>query len=403
MHGYRLRLYPTEEQKKLIDRYLELYRAVYNWGVEMQEARYEEKKTGKVRRGTYTAYDLGVLFTKYRNTPGNEWVKELPKETCKAALRDVYHAYDSFFKHATNYPKFKAKKNSYQTFKTRYDRFYIDGDCVRFEGLKRDGVGRKSIVDTVRIGFDTGFSRKDGTKYCQPSISKDYFGNYWVSFSIEEPKIELDIPQSEPIGIDVGIRQTMVLSTGEIFIRPNDRIKKYDKKLRKAHDHMMRDIQTRKRKSERTRIKYEDIPVSKRAQKRVDRVRKLYRKISNIKNDFYHKTIKEIVTRNPQAVVIETLKTRHMQAQAKKASKEYRSALHRADFFTMHKLIEEKCNRYGIMVIKADENYPSSQICSNCGHIHKIYGKHIYVCPNCGMRLDRDINAALNLRNLYIQ
>lgn len=398
-HGYRLRIYPTEEQKELINKYIHLYRFVYNWGVALEEQHYQEKKDGKSKRGFYSFYDLGELFTKFRNTPGNEWIKEIPKDTAKMALRDVYNSYTKFFMHKSRYPKFKSKKRSPKMFKTRYDRFYIDGDKVRFEGLPKIGVGANSIVDKVDLKFNSGFSRKDNIKYIQPSISIDNLGNYWVSFSIDEPKKILKIPKSEPIGIDVGIRQTIVLSTGEIYIRPKKRIKKLEKQLQRIQHHVSRDINRRMQEAKRTKTKYDDIPISKRAQQRANKVRKIYTKITNIKQSFYYNTIKEIVTRNPESIVIETISTRDMQKNNKQ-NKYMLPLLHTANFYTIHKIIENKCEQYGIQLIKAPSEYPSSQICSNCGYKQNIGKKPIFKCPKCGTVIDRDINAAINLRNL---
>ena len=282
-------------------------------------------------------------------------------------------------------------------FKTRNDRFYIDGDRVRFEGLPH--INRYiGLVDTINLGFDFGLYKNQHIKYIQPVISIDNLGNYWVSFSIKEPIQKLDKPKTEPIGIDLGIRKTMTLSTGETFTRPNDKINRIDRRLSRIRRQCSRDNKRRRREANRTKTKYEDIPVSKRSQKRLTKLRKLNKKITNIKNNFYHETIKNIVLRNPEAIVLETTRTREMQRTAK--YKQLQQGLHKANFFTMAKIFEDKCTKYGVPLIKADHTYPSTQVCSNCGHRQKLHGKKIYHCPQCGLEMDRDLNAALNLRNL---
>ena len=397
MHGYRIRIYPTELQKELINKYINLYRRVYNWAREKQEEQYAKKKAGETTKGFIPFYDLCKLYAEYRNLPENEWLKELPNTTARLALRDLINAYSKFFKHKSRHPKFKSKKCSPKMFKTRNNRFYIDGDQVRFEGLPMT-CRYTGDVDTINLNYDFGYRKSDKIKYIQPVISIDNLGNYWVSFSIEEPKIKLDILQSEPIGVDMGIRQTIVLSTGEVFNRPKDKIDKLDRRLRRAQHHRSRDINRRFKEAKRTITKYEDIPVSKRARKREDKVRKLYKRITNVKKAFYHEIIKNIVTRNPEAIVIETIKVQETQQKHHKNNPQ----LHGADFYTMRKIFEDKCNKYGVRLIEADPEYPSSQICSNCGYRQDIGSKRTYVCPICGMRLDRDLNAALNLRSLAI-
>ena len=398
MHGYRFRIYPTEKQKELINRLIDLYRFAYNWGIARQKEQYRKRVNGETKYGILSYYDFCREFTIFRNLPENAWMKELPSSTAKLALRDVAKSFKDFFSRKFGYPKFKSKKRSPKMFKTRNDRFYIDGDGVRIEGLYYE-LGKSDQTETINLHHDFGYRKSDKTKYIQPSISIDNLGEYWVSFSIEEPVIHLNKPKTEAIGIDVGIRQTMVLSTGEVFIRPKNKIKRLDKRLRHAWHHMTRDIKRRRQEAIRTKTKYEDIPVSNRAKKRENKVKKLHKKITNVKRDFYHNTIKSIVTRNPEAIVIETLHSRDIERQHK--GRPYIShEIHHADFYTMHKIIEDKCNTYGIHLVKATDEYPSSQICSNCGYQQDIGRKTLYRCPICGMELDRDINAALNLRNL---
>lgn len=401
-HGYRLRIYPTDEQKKIIESLVHLYRFAYNWGIARQEEHYQKKKNGEVQYATLSYFDLTRLFIQFRSLPENAWLQEFPLATARLALRDVVHSYKLFFSSGSGHPKFKSKKRSPKMFKTRNDRFYIDRDRVRFEGLRCKLIGHGAITDTIDLHHNFDYYRTDGTKYIQPSISIDNLGQYWVSFSIEEPIIPLDKPKSEPIGIDVGTRQTMILSTREVFNRPKDKIKRLEKKLSRAQHHQTRDINRRLEESKRTKVKYDDVPVSKRAARREDKVRKLYKKITNVKNNWYHEIIKSIVTRNPECIVIETLHSRKIELENSAYHHKTRHAIHHADFYTMHQIIQDKCTKYGVPLIKANDQYPSSQICSVCGHIQNIGRSKTYHCSYCGNTMDRDINAAINLRNLAI-
>ena len=399
-HGYKLRIYPTEEQKELINKYIGAYRYIYNWGLTKEQEHYKEKKNGLSDKGFYSFYDRCKLFKMHRDNPENAWLKEIPNTTARLALKDVVDAYQGFFDKVTGIPKLKTKKRSPKTFKTRNDRFYIDGDRVRFEGLPRYTRGPGALVDTVKLGFKTDFARLNGIEYMGPSISIDNLGNYWVNFSIKEPIQELDKPKTEPIGVDLGIRKTMTLSTGETFNLPKEKISRLEDRIAKAKRHYSRDIKRRMEEAKRTKTKYDDIPVSKRSQKRLNKIRKLNKKITNIKSNFYHETIKNIVLRNPEAIGIETIQVRKMQSTA---SKQLRHDLSVTNFYTMRRIFEHKCTKYGVTLIKADSQYPSTQLCSNCGHKRKLKnGKHVYRCPQCGLEMDRDLNAALNLRNLAI-
>ena len=394
--GYRYRIYPTDSQKELIRKYIDLYRFVYNWGLALEHNQYNLYKDGKSNIRFFSFFDLCKEFKKFRDLEENSWLKELPNTTARLALKDVIESYNKFFKcKGFGYPKFKTKKRSPKSFKTRNERFYIEGDKIRFEGLKYSLSDGAEMVD---LHFDTGFLRNQNVKYMQPSISIDNLGNYWVSFSIEMPCKILDTPKTEPIGIDVGIRQTMTLSTGEVFNKPKEKINRLKKRLSKAQHHYSRDVNRRMLEAKRTKTKYDDIPISKRSQKRKEKIQKLYNKISNIKKNFYHETIKNIVLRNPEAIVIETISTREITSNNSWATKMFDGA----DFYTMHKIIEDKCTKYSIPLIKADRGFPSTQICSCCGYIKKMHSNHIYICPVCGNRMDRDVNAAINLRNLAV-
>lgn len=395
--GYRLQIYPTEEQKKLIDRYIELYRFVYNWGKYIKEIFYKKKINGNNDSKIINFHNICKMYSQLRNSSEYNWLQEMPLTTGRLALRDMLNSFKMFFIKQNDYPKFKTKKHSPKMFKTRSDRFYIEGDCIRFEGLER-GSKRNKTGETISLGFDTGFRLSDRIKYIEPSISMDYFGNYWVSFSIDTSVEHLDCEQSEPIGVDVGIRHTMTLSTGEIFNRPNAKIKKLEKRLSRTQRHVTRDIKRRMKQSIHTKTKYDDIPVSRRSKKRLDRRNKIYAKITHIKEAFYHKTIKSIVKRNPKAIVIETLRTKEMQRASKSHYLDHELA--HADFYKMHRIFIDKCNRYGVKLIQADIEYPSSQLCSHCGYRQDIGSNHTYRCPICGLELNRDINAAINLRKL---
>ena len=385
MHGYKFRIYPTEEQSKQLDTFIHLFRKVYNWGISKEEEIYEQYKQGLSEYGFYGFYDLCSLFTIERNKPENYWLKEIPNTTARLALRNVTIAYKKFFKGINNYPKFKSKKNckkSKSSFNTRGDRFRIEDNCIKIEGINT----------RISLGFNSGLMF---TKCTDPSISKDNLGNYYVSFSLEEESKSLEIPKSEPIGIDLGVRRTFTLSTGEIYNQPKEKLAKLECKRRRQQRHVTRDINRRRSEAKRTITKYEDIPKSKRAIKREQKLRKIYRKIHNIKDTFYHTITKQIVMRNPEYVCMETFGVRKIEKENKRMYK----ILVDTSFYDITLKMKHKCEMNNIPFIQAPMTYASTQICSNCGGIKKMYSNHTYKCPNCGMIEDRDINAAINLRN----
>ena len=380
--GYKYRIYPDEEQSKQLDTFINLSRKVYNWGVAKEEERFEQYKQDLCEYGFYTFIELCTLFTEERNKPENYWLKEIPNTTARLALRNVVQAFKNFFSKKSNYPKFKSKKHSKPSFNTRKERFSIKNDSIRIEGMKT----------RIDLGFDCGLNLNSAIN---PAISRDNLGRYYVSFSLEEEIQELSIPKSEPIGIDLGHRQNFVLSTGEVYNHPKTDLDKLKRRRSRIQRKVTRDQKRRLEESMRTKTKYEDIPKSKRAIKTENRLKRLNEKIHNKLNTSQHTIAKRIVERNPEFVVMETFSV----TEIGKNNKYMYKLLWEDSFYEATQIIKNKCEKYNIPFIQAPMEFPSTKTCSYCGSIKNLHGAHEYKCPMCGMKMDRDINAAINLRN----
>ena len=167
-------------------------------------------------------------------------------------------------------------------------------------------------------------------------------------------------------------------------------LKRQDRRLQKDYKKYL-DI------AKRTRTKYEDIPKSNNMQKRLKSKRKTCDKITNKHNNDIHTATKRIVSKNPAAIVIEDIKTSKLFKTSSPWINKFAPYMY---FYEIRRQIEYKAADRGIPVLVADAQYPSSQICSRCGNSHKVYGNKTFICPICGLRLDRDLNAAYNLRDL---
>lgn len=384
MHGYKYRIYPTEDQKEKIDQLINLARYAYNWGIAKEREIYEQYLQGLSEKSYYTYFELDYLFRKERDENLDMyWIKDFPTTPAKYALRNVDSGYKRFFKRQNkSKPYFKSKKKCKKSFNARHDTFSIKGNAIKMEGIK----------SYISLGFDCGININ---KVINPVITKDNFGDYYVSFSIEKECKSLNIPKSDGIGIDLGVKNTFTLSTGEMYTQPNEKLNKLEHRRRKLQRHVARDIKRRKDEADRTKTKYEDIPKSKRSIKRELRLAKLYKKQHNIKDTFYHTITKQIVMINPEYVCMETFSAMEIQERQLGASK----YLTNTSFYDIICKMKNKCNTYNIPFIQAPANYPSTQICNNCGSRKKMHGYRTYKCPVCGMVEDRDINAAMNLRN----
>lgn len=384
IRGHKFRIYPTEEQQIILDRYIELFREIYNWGINKEEELRQLQKEGKSEYGFCGYYDLRAMFRKERREDPNSIWRDIPSTTGSLALKNVETAYKKFFKKLTRYPKLKGKTTdkSYYSFNTRYDRFSIHGDKIKIEGIKT----------LISLKFNSGFYTDD---VINPTILRDKLNRYYVSFSLVHKVQELDIPKTEGIGIDLGCRRTITLSTGEIFNQPNEKLEKLERKRRRQQERVTRDTNYRKTLAQYMGVNVEDIPKSKRALRRELNLIKTYKKIHNIKNTFYHTITKHVVDRNPDYICMETFSVREIQ----KERPYMNDKLVKVSFYTICEMFRYKCEDRNIPFIQAPRDFASTQICNHCGNKKKMYNYHTYKCPVCGMIEDRDINAAINLRN----
>lgn len=375
--GYRIKLYPTEMQRKRLFELLDTSRYCYNWGIEQEKLIYSE--TGRFTRN----YDLYKLLSKHRQIPENEWLLNTPLSIQRLTLDKVVMAYERFFNKQCRYPRFKTRKSIKKSFPIRSERIYFNGNSVSFEGM---GHNNRILCKDHKV------PKGPNVKYCNSTISFDG-DDFWICLSVKlEQVIEFE-PQGEALGIDLGIRKLATLSNGKTYISPDT--SKLERRLRRIDKRVSKDMHKRLKLSMSTRTKYENIPKSKNQLKREKSRRSTIRRIVNINNSFINNMTKEIVMMNPSYIVLEDLRVREMQQKYTFT----RAEISKARFRTIRTQLEKKCNTYGIKVYIADSQFPSSQICSNCGNRHFIDRARIYRCPKCGMTMDRDLNAAINLRN----
>ena len=403
--GKKLVLYPTEEQKRYIEKSIDLYRFVYNWTLEQEQIQYKLFQNGETDKKFLRDYDLQKRLSELRNS--TPWLQEVKLGTLRNAMFDAIEAYDKFFsrRYHNKYPKFKSKKRSVKMFRPRLDgKFYFEGSKVRIEGLP--------IGDKIETKWDSGYQKSDNIKYINAVIKLDTTGNYILSFDREVIKpcylddnnnvidnYEYAPEYNRAIGIDLNVKNLIVTSynNGEIFKAPNvsreiKAIKRLQRKCqndRKRYKQIVSNL-------ERTNPDINLPDKSKRSQKREIKLAKKYRRCTNIYNDYIRKVSKEIVLRKPVAIVLEDLQIDLMYKKHYLAS----NIGPFTPFRRIRKIFENNCDKYGVPVIIAPKDYRSSQICSECGHEKHMGSQKIYVCHNCGARKNRDINAAFNLENL---
>ena len=354
LKAYKYRIYPDAEQMQFFAKCFGCVRFVYN---RMLSDRIEHYNlTGKSLNNTPAQYKSE--FT---------WLKEVDSLALANAQMNLNTAYRNFFRDKSNgFPKFKSKKNNNFSYTTNNQKgtVYVENGYIKLPKLK----------SPVKIRQHRSF--EGVIKSC--TISKAPSGKYHISILVETEIQKL--PASDMrVGIDVGIKDFAVLSNGEAYKNPKH-LRKSEKRLAK----LQRDLSRKQ------------IGSSNRNKARI-KVAKLHEKIANQRMDFLHKKSTEIIREN-QAIVIEDLKVKNLMKNHNLAK-----SIAEVSWSRFREMLDYKSRWYGRELIIAPPDYPSSQLCSDCGNRSsqtKDLACRVYVCPECGLEIDRDYNASLNLLTL---
>lgn len=354
LKAYKYRIYPDAEQMQFFAKCFGCVRFVYN---RMLSDRIEHYKlTGKSLNNTPAQYKSE--FT---------WLKEVDSLALANAQMNLNTAYRNFFRDKSNgFPKFKSKKTNNFSYTTNNQKgtVYVENGYIKLPKLK----------SPVKIRQHRSF--EGVIKSC--TISKAPSGKYHISILVETEIQKL--PASDMrVGIDVGIKDFAVLSNGEAYKNPKH-LRKSEKRLAK----LQRDLSRKQ------------IGSSNRNKARI-KVAKLHEKIANQRMDFLHKKSTEIIRKN-QAIVIEDLKVKNLMKNHNLAK-----SIAEVSWSRFREMLDYKSRWYGRELIIAPPDYPSSQLCSDCGNRSsqtKDLACRVYICPECGLEIDRDYNASLNLLKL---
>lgn len=364
--GYKIRLLPTLEQEILIRKSIGVSRFVYNWCLDKQ------LKSDKFIRDN----ELRKELTKLKRTHNYYWLNEVGCNVIKQSARDLCNAYKRFFNKISNKPRFKKKGV--------HTSFYVN-----YETMKKTKHGvRCEKIGNIKTSERLPKLIKD-SHYMNPHIVFD--GKYYyITFSIEikiEPKVNTS---SKIIGIDLGIKSFAVCSDGTIYknINKTHRVKKLNKILRRLQRCVSKKYL--KNKINNKFIKTKNII------KLEHKIKLTYRRIKNIRENYIHQITTRLVKTKPSEIVIEDLNITGMLK-----NKHLSKAIAEQCFYKFISVLKYKCDWNNIKLIKADRFYPSSKVCSCCGSIKKDLRlkDRTYKCSFCGLVIDRDFNASLNLAN----
>ena len=377
--AYKIEIHPTDEQKSKIHQTIGVSRFVYNFYIAHNKEVYE--KEGK--------FVSGMDFSKWLNNeyiPNNEemkWIKEVSSKARKQSIMNADRAFKDFFKGKKGFPKFKKKKN--QDVKAYFPKNNKTDWTLERHRVKIPTLGWVRLKEFGYI--PTNSVVKSGT-------ASQKANRYYVSILVEEKEVKRSKPTNEGIGIDLGIKDFAICSNGAKFKNVNKTftVKKLEKKLKREQRKLSRkyeSLKIRNKKIEEGRATQRNI------QKQVVKVQKLHQRLTNIRTDYINKTIFLIIKREPSYITIEDLNIKGMMK-----NRHLSKAIANQKFYEFRKKLTTKCKQNKIELRVVDRFYPSSKKCSCCGKIKtdlKLKDR-IYKC-SCGLSMDRDFNASINLKN----
>lgn len=362
--SYKYKLKPSDVQKNKLNSFFGCVRFIYNWGLDKKTKEYKENNN-------HIGYnELAKELTKLKKDKKYNWLAESPNESLQQSLRCLDNAFTLFFRKKNNYPKFKSKKYSINSIK------FIQSVYFDFENWKV----KLPKLGWIKLCKNRAFD-KNTCKQGTCAVSRDRCGTYWCTIIVDDllvnpAKTKLD--KSTAIGIDLGIKDYAILSDGTKFTNP-----KHLDKMQKKLSHLQRKFSRTKNGSknhEKMRLK----------------IAKCYRDITNQRNDFLHKLSNYLIS-NYNTICLEDLNVKGMERNHNIAR-----AIQGAAWGEFVRQLEYKSLWHGKNVLFIGRFEPSSKLCHKCGYINrdlKLKDRE-WTCPICGEHLDRDINAAINIKEI---
>ncbi len=367
LRAVKIRLYPNVTQAIQINRLLGCYRVVYNQCLARKINSYKENKVSEnlSTLGQFVHHEL-------LKDDNFIWLREQNTKVLKQAVNDMLSAYKNFFKQHTGYPRFKSKK---------------DKQSCRFE---LGAISKKNIYTNYKLSLANirNVKFKCNKKYAeylqkhkanirQATLTKLPCGEYYLSILVDGDLTHKIKESHHTIGIDLGIKDFIVTSDGEVF--ENLHFKKSESdKLKRLQRQLSRKVKDSNNRN-KVRIK----------------LAKAYKRITDKKQYYLHQVSNYLIDEN-QVICMEDLNIKGMLQNHKLASN-----IQEMSFYEFKRMLEYKANWYGRKLIFVDRFYPSSKTCNHCGYVNKKLklSDRQWICPNCGEIIERDYNAALNIRD----
>ena len=367
----KIRLSPTKEQEELMFQSVGIARFAYNWGLSKWEEMYKEgikPSKAKIRK---------EFNNSIRKNDDFKWLYNVSGQITAQAFADLEDAYKNFFDGLAQRPKFKNKKKSKKSFYVRYDAIKFKNSRVNMEKIGK-------------VKYSSNYKIPKLDKYTNPRCHFD--GKYWyLTFGFEHGESQASLNEDLSIGIDLGISHLAIVNHLDKPIKninKSKEVRRLKKKLKRLQRQVSRKYEMNKKGSKF--VKTNNIIKLER------QIKLVHRRLNNIRNNHIHQATSKIIKLNPYRVVMEDLNVSGMMKNKHLAEK-----IAEQKFYEFKRQMKYKCQFNKIEFFEADRWYPSSKACSCCKNIKKDLklSDRTYICNECGLVIDRDKNASINLGN----
>ena len=373
-------LLPNNKQQTKLFQSAGVARWAYNWTLSRQRENY--KNDGKF----ISDGDLRKELTQLKKTEEFNWINDYSNNITKQSVKDACLAYQRFFKHQADFPKFKSKRKSTPSFYIDNCKIEFSENKVKLEKIADSTRKNRAKVNWIKLAEKNRIPLN--CKYYNPRVTFDGI-NWWISVGIDYEE-NTEHPINDGVGIDIGIKDLAICSDGSIYKNINKT--KQIKKLKKKKCRLQRKVSRKYLKNK----KGERYCKTRNIIKCEKELLKLNHRLTNIRHNYLNQVTSEIINREPKFIVLEDLNVKGMMK-----NKHLAKAVQEQCFYEFYRQIQYKCLWNNIDFITADRFFPSSKLCSVCGNIKKDLklSDRTYICSECGNIIDRDYQASVNLYN----
>lgn len=369
-------LHPNNKQRTKLFQCFGVSMFAYNWALNRQQENY--KNGGRF----ISAFDLQKEFVQLKSLSEYSWLNQYSSVIPAMAIIDACNAYKNFFKGNSKFPKFKGKKSSKQSFYVHSGKVEFTDTHVKLMKLSGSIRMNRRKLNWVKLA-EVG-RVPTNCKYSNPRVTFDGI-NFWISVSIEVGDSN-EVLTNEGIGIDLGVKDLAICSDGHVYknINKAKEVRRLEKKKKRLQRKLLKKYVANKYEKTKNILRLEK------------ELLKLNHRLTNIRHNYTHQVTSEIVKRKPSFVSLEELNVSGMMK-----NRHLAKAIQEQSFYSFKEILSYKAKLNNIQIIEVPRFYPSSKTCSVCGTVKSDLklSDRVFVCPECGNKMDRDLNASMNLKN----